>query len=268
MSTHLGKLMNVKDKVIVVTGAGRGLGRVIAQTLAGNDAHLALVDIDEENLAQTQAACRDAGAQARSYPVDVSDEQAVERLFDDVAQDCGRVDGLVNNAGVTRDALLVKAKDGEVTDKMSLEDWDTVMAVDLRGVFLCAREAAIKMIEQAGAQPAREGGGVIVNMSSISRAGNIGQTNYAAAKAGVAAMTTTWAGELARYGIRVAAIAPGFCNTRLVANMKEKHRERLKEKIPLKRLGNPDEIGRTVLFIFHNDFVSGRVIEVDGGMRL
>lgn len=260
--------MDIKDKTIVVTGASRGLGQAITQTLAANGAHLALVDIDEEGLAQSVSDCRDRGAQARSYPVDVTDEQAVEQLFDDVVSDFGRVDGLVNNAGVTRDALLVRAKDGKVTSKMSAEDWDAVMAVDLRGVFLCAREAAIQMIEQSEAEDAHEEAGVIVNLSSISRAGNIGQTNYAAAKAGVAAMTTTWAGELARYGVRVAAIAPGFCNTQLVANMKESMRDRLKEKIPLKRLGDPDEIGQTVLFIFHNGFINGRVLEVDGGMRL
>lgn len=258
--------MDIKDKTLVVTGAGRGLGRAITQTLAANGARLALVDIDEESLAQSEAACRDSGAEARSYAVDVTDEQAVERLFDDVTHDFGRVDGLVNNAGVTRDGLLVKAKDGKVTDKMSSEDWDAVMAVDLRGVFLCAREAAIKMIEPS--ESGDEESGVIVNISSISRAGNIGQTNYAAAKAGVAAMTTTWAEELARYGIRVAAIAPGFCNTQLVASMREDMRDRLKERIPLKRLGDPDEIGQTALFIFHNGFINGRVLEVDGGMRL
>ncbi|HET7313951.1 SDR family oxidoreductase [Salinisphaera sp.] len=260
--------MNVEDKVIVITGAGRGLGRAIAQTLAANAARLALVDINEESLTQAGAACQDAGAQTRTYPVDVTDERAVEQLFNDVAGDFGQIDGLVNNAGVTRDALLVKVKDGNVTGKMSSEDWDTVMAVDLRSVFLCTREAVVKMIERGSAERAPGGSGLIVNISSISRAGNIGQTNYAAAKAGVVAMTTTWAGELARHGIRVAAVAPGFCNTRLVANMKENMRERLKEKIPLKRLGDPDEIGQTVLFIFQNEFVHGRVIEVDGGMRL
>lgn len=260
--------MNIRDKAIVVTGAGRGLGLAIAQTLAANGARLALVDIDNESLAQAEVVCQKAGAaQARSYAVNVTDEQAVEQLFEDVARHFGGVDGLVNNAGVTRDALLIKVKEGKVTDKMSSQDWDTVMAVDLRSVFLCAREAAIRMVEQQSAEPAH-GSYVIVNISSISRAGNIGQTNYAAAKAGVVAMTTTWAEELARYGIRVGAIAPGFCDTRLVANMKEKPRERLKEKIPLKRLGDPDEIAQTVLFIFQNEFFNGRVIEVDGGMRL
>jgi 3-oxoacyl-[acyl-carrier protein] reductase len=121
------------------------------------------------------------------------------------------------------------------------------------------------MIEQ---DPTGQSNGVIVNISSISRAGNIGQTNYAAAKAGVAAMTTTWAGELARYGIRVAAVAPGFCNTPMVAAMKPEMIDRMTENIPVGRLGEPEEIGQSVRFIFNNEFVNGRVIEVDGGMRL
>lgn len=260
--------MNVEDKVIVITGAGRGLGRSIAQSLAAKGAHLALVDINEEALSETREACRDAGGNIRTYTVDVADEPAVEQLFNDVVSDFGRLNGLVNNAGVTRDALLIKTRNGEVVDKMSSADWDKVMSINLRGVFLCGREAAAKMVEQSANETGRQDGGVIVNISSISRAGNIGQTNYAAAKAGVATMVTTWARELARYGIRVAAIAPGFCNTEMVAAMKDEVLEKLKLGIPLGRLGEPDEIGQAVLFIFNNDFISGRVIEVDGGLRL
>lgn len=260
--------MDVEQKVIVITGAGGGIGRAIARELAAQEAHLALVDIDEESLAETEDSCRNGCGQVRSYTTDITDEQAVEQLFDAVANDFGGVDGLVNNAGTTEDALLVKVRDGKVVDKMSTEAWDKVMAVDLRGVFLCAREAAARMIGR-GSGPAEGGGrGVIVNISSISRAGNIGQTNYSAAKAGVAAMTPIWAAELAPHGIRVAAIAPGFCNTRMVAGMKKKMRDRLKQKIPLGRLGEPDEIARTVLFVFNNDFVNGRVLEIDGGMRI
>jgi len=258
--------MEVEDKVIVTTGAGRGLGRAIAQSLAAKGAHLALVDIDAQGLAETRQACHGGGGEIRVYTTDIADETAVERLFDDVVTDFGRVDGLVNNAGITRDGLLVKTRNGEVVDKMSSADWDKVMAVDLRGVFLCGREAAVKMVEQKQADPTHSGG-VIINISSISRAGNIGQTNYAAAKAGVATLTTTWAGELARHDIRVAAIAPGFCNTPMVAAMKEEMREKLTHRIPLGRLGEPEEIGQTVLFLFNNDFISGRVIEVDGGLR-
>jgi 3-oxoacyl-[acyl-carrier protein] reductase len=257
--------MDIQDKVIVVTGAGGGLGSAVAETLAAEGARLALVDINEENLTKAQQACKAAGGRSRAYLVDVTDEKAVERLFDDVFTDLGSVDGLINNAGVTRDGLLVKAKDNKVTGKMSSEDWDTVMTLDLRSVFLCGREAAVKMIEQG---IAGESGGVIINISSISRAGNVGQTNYSAAKAGVAAMTTTWAGELSRHGIRVAAIAPGFCNTQMVANIKDEMIDKIKANIPLRRLGKPDEIAQTVRFILQNDFVSGRALEVDGGMRI
>src|SRR5699024_2760475 len=261
-------VVNVQGKTIVVTGAGGGLGSAVAQSLASAGARLALVDINETALRDIQSACDKLGAEARIYAVDVTDEKAIENLFDDIARDFGRVDGLVNNAGVTRDGLLVKARDGKVISKMSAKDWDTVLTLDLRSGFLCAREAAVKMVEQGAAKSSEDPAGVIINISSISRAGNLGQTNYSAAKAGVAAMTTTWAGELARHGIRVAAIAPGFCNTQMVANIKEDMLAKLKSNIPLGRLGSPEEIGHTVRFILENEFVTGRVLEVDGGMRL
>jgi 3-oxoacyl-[acyl-carrier protein] reductase len=137
----------------------------------------------------------------------------------------------------------------------------TVISVDLVGVFLCGREAAVHMIDGGR-------GGVIINISSISSAGNIGQTNYSAAKAGVAAMTVTWAKELARYNIRVTGIAPGFCDTRMVANIPSKIRDKIISTIPLRRLGEPEEIARAALFILQNDFYDGRVLEIDGGLRL
>jgi len=136
-----------------------------------------------------------------------------------------------------------------------------VIAVDLRGVFLCAREAAVQMIESGR-------GGVIINISSISRAGNVGQTNYAAAKAGVAAMTVTWAKELARYHIRVAGIAPGFSDTRMVATIPPKVKDRIVSTIPLRRFARPEEIARAALFVLQNDYYDGRILEIDGGLRL
>jgi 3-oxoacyl-[acyl-carrier protein] reductase len=182
-------------------------------------------------------------------------------LFEQIVTDFGGLDGLVNNAGITRDALLVKFRDGELISKMSLEQWQSVIDVNLTGVFLCGREAAQHMI-QLGAK------GVIVNISSISRAGNMGQSNYAATKAGVQAMAVTWAKELARYGIRTGSVAPGFINTEMVASMKPEAREKLTAGIPLKRMGEPDEIANAVEFIFDNDYFSGRIIEVDGVLRL
>ncbi len=253
--------MELKDKVIVVTGGGRGLGRAMALELAGKGAKLALVDLNQEDLDQTVAMCADKGVEARSYQADISDEAAVEKLFGDIATDFGAINGLVNNAGITRDGLFLKVKDGKVVNKMTKDQWDLVIKVNLTGTFLCAREAAAKMIE-LGCQ------GCIINISSISRAGNMGQTNYTATKAGVAAMAVTWAKELARYGIRAAAVAPGFIGTEMVMSMKPEALEKVEAMIPAKRLGKPEEIAKTVAFIFENDYISGRCFEVDGALRL
>ncbi|MGC3872124.1 SDR family oxidoreductase [Halomonas sp. GXIMD04776] len=258
--------MQLKDKVIAITGAAGGLGRAMAVRLASRGAKLALLDLDEDGLKQTREQCEQAGATCRCYPLDITEEAQVEACFNQVIKEFGSLHGLVNNAGVTADGLLVKAKDGQVEKKLSLEDWDKVSQIDMRGVFLCAREGATQMIEHNESQP--ESRGVIVNISSISRAGNVGQTNYSAAKSGVAAMTVTWANELNRHGIRVAAIAPGFCQTAMVEKMPKKARERLESSIPLKRLGEPDEIAHAVQFVLENNYFHGRVLEVDGGLRL
>lgn len=253
--------MDLKDKTIVITGAGRGIGATIARDMAAMGANLALVDLKEEMTRETREACSFNGSTIRGYGANVAVESEVEALFAQVAQDFGRVDGLVNNAGITRDALLVKAKEGKVTAKMSLDHWQSVIDVNLTGVFLCGREAAAKMIELGTP-------GVIVNISSISQAGNMGQTNYSAAKAGVTAMTVTWARELARYGIRAGAVAPGFINTELVAAMKPEARDKMTSMIPARRLGEAEEIAQSVRFIFQNDYFSGRCIEPDGALRL
>ncbi len=144
---------------------------------------------------------------------------------------------------------------------MSVAEFHRVIAVDLRGVFLCGREATVQMIESGH-------GGVIINISSISRAGNVGQTNYAAAKAGVAAMTVTWAKELARYKIRVAGIAPGFSDTRMVATIPPKVKDKIVATIPLRRFARPEEIAHAALFILQNDYYDGRILEIDGGLRI
>jgi 3-oxoacyl-[acyl-carrier protein] reductase len=157
--------------------------------------------------------------------------------------------------------MLIKVRDGEIVGKMTLEQWQAVIDVNLTGVFLCGREAAERMIKL-------KRGGVIVNISSISRAGNAGQTNYSAAKAGVAALTVTWAKELARYQIRVGAVAPGFIRTPMVATMKPDVLAKMTAPVPLGRLGEPLEIAQTVRFIFANEFVTGRCLEIDGGLRL
>jgi 3-oxoacyl-[acyl-carrier protein] reductase len=253
--------MNLKEKVVIITGAARGLGRAIAEDLAGAGASLALIDMQAAACAETAAACTARGVRVRTYGADVANEGAVAATFDQIVADFGRLDGIVNNAGILRDAMLVKARNGEVTGKMTLAQWQAVIDVNLTGVFLCGREAAERMIRLGN-------GGVIVNISSISRAGNAGQSNYSAAKAGVAALAVVWARELARYGIRTGAIAPGFVSTPMVATMKAEMLEMMLKPVPLQRLGQPEEIAQAVRFVFENEFFTGRVLEVDGGLRL
>jgi 3-oxoacyl-[acyl-carrier protein] reductase len=170
-------------------------------------------------------------------------------------------DVMVNNAGIIKDGLLVKVKEGKVTGRMGLDQWQAVIDVNLTGVFLCGREAAARMITLGN-------GGVIINISSISKAGNAGQSNYSAAKAGVTALAVTWAKELARYGIRVASVAPGFTRTDLLAGMPPEMLEKVTAPVPLKRLGLPEEIGHAAVFVAENDFFTGRAIDIDGGLRL
>lgn len=253
--------MDLNGKVVVVTGGAQGLGLSMACTLAAKGAKLALVDINDEPLAKGVETCKAAGGDARGYKANIAKEDEVVNLFDQVMADYGRVDGVINNAGILRDGLLVKAKDGAIDKRMSLAEWQAVIDVNLTGVFLCGREAATRMIELGN-------GGVIINISSISKEGNMGQSNYSAAKAGVASLAVVWAKELARYGIRAAAIAPGFIETEMVAGMKPEALEKMAAGIPLKRLGQPAEIGQTAAFIFENDYITGRVLEVDGGIRI
>jgi len=254
--------MNLNDKVIVITGGGQGLGRGMAVSLAQKGAKLALIDLSQENLNESTRLCREAGSEAKGYTANVADQNEVVAAFDQIINDFGEIHGLINNAGITRDALLVKVdKEGNVRRGMDVNQWQSVIDVNLTGVFLCGQEAAIRMIEKGTK-------GLIINICSISRAGNMGQSNYSAAKSGVASMTVTWAKELARYGIRVAGIAPGFTKTEMTESMKPEALEKLVAMIPLRRMGDPDEIAHSAIYLFENDFYTGRVMEIDGGMRL
>lgn len=253
--------MKLQNKTIAVTGAGQGIGQAIALMLASHGADLALLDLNAETLEQTRMACAALGVEARSYKVNVAEEAAVEEAFAQIETDFGRLDGLVNNAGIIRDALLIKTKDGQVTGRMSLEQWQAVININLTGVFLCGRAVAERMVRAGN-------GGVIVNISSISRHGNAGQTNYSAAKAGVEAMGVVWARELGRYGIRTGTIAPGFIRTDILSAMKPEVLDKVLAPVPLKRLGEAQEIADAVRFIFENDFFTGRCIDLDGGLRL
>ncbi len=253
--------MNITDKIIVITGGAQGLGLAMAECLAKKGAKLALVDLNQERLNQAVIQCKKVGGDAKAYLANVAKEDEVETLFAQIVKDFGALDALVNNAGILRDGLLIKAKDGVIAKRMSLAEWQAVIDVNLTGVFLCGREAASKMIEL-------DSKGVIINISSVSKAGNMGQSNYSAAKAGVAAMTVTWAKELARYGIRCAGVAPGFIATEMVASMKPEALDKMTAGIPLRRLGEPEEIGRTIEYILENDYFTGRIIEMDGGIRI
>ncbi|HEX7013651.1 MAG TPA: SDR family oxidoreductase [Steroidobacteraceae bacterium] len=253
--------MQLEGKVTVITGAGRGIGRAMALAFADRRSDLALLDLNPADLDQVRSLCEARGVRCKTYTCNVAAEQEVITTLDAVTSELGRLDVMISNAGITKDALLVRVKDGRVVGKMSLDQWQAVLDVNLTGVFLCAREAAERMIKLGN-------GGVLISTSSLSRAGNIGQTNYSAAKAGVAAMTAVWAKELARYGIRAAAIAPGFTRTAILDSMKPELIERALGHVPLKRMAQPEEIAHAAIFIAENDFFTGRVLEVDGGQRM
>ena len=262
--------MNLEGKVVVITGGGRGLGRAFASELADKGANLALVDLNQGDLNATKEMALAKGVKVQTYVTNVAKEDEVVSLFDQIVKDFGQVDGLINNAGITRDGLIVRKKKikdeagnvtGEEIQKMSLQNWQLVIDVNLTGVFLCAREFFEKQLQLGGK-------GVCINISSISRNGNMGQTNYTATKAGVAEMTVTWAKEMAQHGVRCAAIAPGYINTEMVAAIREDVKQKIIDQVPIRRLGEPSEIARTAIFILENDYITGRVIEVDGGLRI
>jgi 3-oxoacyl-[acyl-carrier protein] reductase len=253
--------MQLKDKVVAITGGARGIGKAIAMAFADKGAQLALIDLNQADLDTARAEFAARGVQARTYALNVAKEDQVVRAFEQITADFGRLDVLVNNAGIIKDGLLVKVKDGKPVGKMGLEQWQAVIDVNLTGVFLCGREAAERMILAGN-------GGVIINISSISKAGNAGQSNYSAAKAAVTAMAVVWAKELARFGIRAGSIAPGFTRTDLLAGMPPEMLEKMTAPVPLKRLGLPEEIAHAAIFMAENDFFSGRAIDIDGGLRL
>ncbi len=253
--------MNLSNSNILITGAARGLGKAMALHLAEKGANIGLIDLASEALNLVVEECKSLGVKAIALPTNVASEEEVEASVNKAKNELGSINGLVNNAGILKDGMLVKAKDGVVTGKLSLSQWQSVIDVNLTGVFLCGREVAASMIESGSK-------GAIINIASISRSGNFGQTNYSAAKAGVVAMATTWAKELARYGIRSAAIAPGMIETEMTLSMKPEARAMMNQGIPAGRMGDPKEIAETVAFIFENDYFNGRVLELDGGLRI
>jgi 3-oxoacyl-[acyl-carrier protein] reductase len=247
--------MELIGKNVIVTGGARGMGKRFAVDLKGLGAKPYVVDVIQENL---DALKSETGIPGQA--VDVGNERSVETFFENYASENGAPDVLINNAGITADALFIKQKGDEIT-KFPFSNWEKVINVNLTGVFLCAREAAFHMVK-------RQVKGVIINISSISRAGNLGQTNYSATKSAVDSMTVTWAKELSKFGIRVGAIAPGYINTEMVAKIRPDVLEKVIQNIPVGRLGEMEEISQAVQFIIRNDFFTGRIIEVDGGMRI
>jgi len=241
------------ERVVIVTGGAAGIGKATARRFADAGARVAVWDVQE--------GAESIGTFQTFQKVDVTDAAAVEAAVAEVFERWGRIDVLVNNAGILRDAQLVKWKDGHKTGEMSERDFDAVISVNLKGVFLCTRAVAPRMI--AG------GGGVILNASSVvGLYGNFGQTNYAATKAGVISMTKTWAREFGRYNVRVNAVAPGFIATEMVTAMPEKVLEAMVSHTPLGRMGKPEDIAEAYFWLASEgaSFVSGTVLSVDGGL--
>lgn len=248
----------MKDKIVLITGGAAGIGRATAERFVEEGATVVICDVDRERGAATAA---ELGPNVSFAAVDVSDRQAVQAWVDAVVERRGRIDVLINNAGVLRDNQLVKVKDGELVKQMPEDDFDFVVDVNLKGVFNCAQAVAPQMIAQ--------GGGVILNASSIvGLDGNFGQTNYVATKAGVIGMTKVWARELGRFGVRVNAVAPGFIGTEMVMSMPEKILDGMKRRVPLGRMGEPRDIANAYLFLASDQasYISGAVLRVDGGI--
>ena len=255
--------MDVQDAKIIVTGAASGMGKCFADQLAKDGAQVMACDIDEEGLEALAEELSAADGEVDTQVCDVSDEEDVEAMVEATVEAFGAVNGLVNNAGIFRDGLLVRKdrETGEIS-KMSTEKWQSVIDVDLTGPFLCTREVAARMLDD------EVDTGVIVNISSVSRHGNQGQSNYSAAKAGLVADTKMWAEELSRYGIRVGAIAPGFIETPILEGMPDKMRDKMIGGVPLGRAGKPEEIYQALKFIVECDYFTGRCVDVDGGVQV
>lgn len=247
-------MKRLEGKVSLITGAAQGIGEATALKFAREGAIVVVCDVQQAGIDQVVAQCEAAGAQAAGYIMDVTNREQVESVVAQVKERFGRIDVLINNAGITQDARL---------QKMTLAQFDRVIDVNLRGVFHCAQTVADVMVAQ--------GSGSIVNASSVVGIyGNFGQTNYAATKFGVIGFTKTWSRELGAKGVRVNAVAPGFITTPMVKAMPENVLQSMEAKVPLKRLGEPEEIANVYAFLASDEasYINGAVISVDGGMTI
>ncbi len=240
------------DQVAIITGAGRGIGRVIALTLAEQGANVLINDVDEESAQRVAAEIEQHGHESLAFVADVTDEAQIERMVQAALDKWGRVDILVNNAGITRDNLLVRMKE---------DQWDAVLDVNLKGAFICSKVVARPMMKARG--------GRIINIASVvGLIGNVGQANYSAAKGGLIALTKTTARELAGRGITCNAVAPGFIETAMTQQLSEEAREALLGQVPLARPGTAEDVAAVVAFLASSEaeYITGQVINVDGGM--
>ncbi len=250
--------MRMKEKIVLVTGGAAGIGKATALRFAEEGATVVICDLNE---AAGQETVKLLGEKAAFYKVNVASREDAQKWVDDVVAKYGRIDVLVNNAGILRDGQLIKFKEGQLVGQMSEADFDLVISVNLKGVFNCTQAVAPVMAAQKG--------GVILNATSIvGLDGNFGQTNYVATKSGVIGMTKVWSRELGKFGIRVNAVAPGFTATEMVTSMPEKVLDGMKSRTPLGRLGEPRDIANAYLFLASDEasFITGETLRVDGGI--
>ncbi len=253
--------MRLADVRVIITGAARGLGRYFALALVRAGAQVAAGDTNAAGLRSLRAEAESLPGRLVVAKLDVTDEASVAAFVEGVAGQLDGLNALINCAGILRDGLLVGDENGEIT-KMTLAQWRKVLDVNLTGPFLMTREVAAKIVVDGVRQA------VVVNISSLSRAGNPGQANYSASKAGLDAATRSWALELAPYGVRVAAVAPGVAETPLLEGISAQALDALVAATPAGRAGTPDEIWTAVRFIIECEYFNGRVIEVDGGASM
>lgn len=247
-------MKSLEGKVAIVTGGSAGIGKATVLKFVAEGAKVAVWDINEERGLELETTLNKEGHNITFYKVNTADESQINEAAIKVINDFGKIDILVNNAGITKDSSLLK---------MTTEQWNQVIDINLTGVFLCTKAVAPHMVTN--------GYGRIMNASSVvGLYGNFGQTNYAATKAGVIAMTQTWAKELGRKGINVNAVAPGFILTEMVQAMPEEVLAKMSEKVPLNRLGNPEDIANIYAFLASDqaDYINGTTISVDGGITL